>query len=313
MPLRILVVDDFDPFRRYLRSALKQDIEFKIIGEAADGLEAVQQAVALQPDLVLLDMGLPKLSGLEATRQIRALVPSAKILIISQESSFDVIEAALRLGVLGYVHKLHAGRELLPALEAVSREAYFVSSALKENSRAPDHGPPARHEVQFYSGDALLLEGFADFAATQLQAGKAVIMAATEPHRAGVLQRLNARSVAVDQAIASGTLIVLDAMDTLSKFMNGEVFDPDRFFEVIGELIETAGKVAPRVAVCGEIAPQLLAAGKTAQALRLEQLWDVAVHGFGCDTLCGYSLEGIDKGSETFRSLCAEHSAAYSQ
>ena len=307
MPLRILVVDDFDPFRRYLRSALKQEIGFKIIGEASDGLDAVQKAIELQPDLILLDMGLPKLSGLEAAKRIRALAPSAKILIISQESSFDVIEAALRLGVRGYVHKLHAGRELLPALEAVSREAYFVSSVLKGNSREPDHGPPARHEAQFYSGDALLVEGFTDFAVEHLQAGKAVIMAVTEPHRAGVLHGLNARSVNVDQAMASGTLIVVDAVDTLSRLMNGEVLDPDQFFDVIGELIETASRAVPRLAVCGEVALQLLAAGKTAQALRLEQLLDVVVHSYGFDTLCGYSLEFIDSGSDAFRSLCAEH------
>src|SRR4051794_18255308 len=121
MPLRILVVDDFAPFRRYVRSVLKPHAEFKIVGEAADGLDAIQKAAELQPDFVLLDISLPRLNGLEAAKQIRILVPSAKILIASQESCFDVIEAALRLGVDGYLHKLRAGRELLPAIEALRR------------------------------------------------------------------------------------------------------------------------------------------------------------------------------------------------
>jgi len=312
MPLRILVVDDFEPFRRHVRSMLAPRTDFQIIGEASDGMDAVQKAAELQPDLILLDISLPRLNGLEAARRIRILAPSAKILVISQESSFDVIATALRSGALGYVHKLHAVRDLLPPLDAVGRDGYFVSNVLKQKSSQTGDEPP-RHEVQFYSDDASLLDGFTDFAVTQLQAGKAVIIVATEPHRAGVLQRLSTRSVGVDRALASGTLTVLDTADTLSRVMTDGAIDPDQFFEVIGKLVETANWAAPRVAACGELAPQLLATGQTVQALRLEQLWDVAAHGFGLDTLCGYSLENVDRSTDIFRSICAEHSRACSR
>lgn len=311
MPLRILVVDDFEPFRRYLSSALKPEAQFEIIGEARDGMEAIHQAAALQPDLILLDVGLPKLNGLEAARQIRKAVPAAKILFVSQEFSFDVVEAALRSGALGYVHKLRVGRELLPAIDDVSRGTYFVSGVLKENSRQNNTGTPPRHEVQFYSDDAALLQSFADFVTAQLKDGKATIVAATEAHRAGVLERLNAKGVDVDQAIAAGTLIPLDAVKILSRFMGAEMPDPDHFFDVMGEVIATATRTTQRIAACGEIAPQLLTAGKTIQAIRVEQLWDIIVHRFGLDTLCGYSLAHLEKDSDMFRHISAEHSAVY--
>src|ERR1700751_5827099 len=104
--VRILVVEDHEPFRRYFCSTLEQRADFQVSGQASDGLEAIQKAQELQPDLILLDVGLPKLNGLEAARQMRTLAPLAKILFISQEFSFDMIEAALRLGASGYVDKL---------------------------------------------------------------------------------------------------------------------------------------------------------------------------------------------------------------
>ena len=312
MPLRILVVDDFEQFRRYLSSALKPEVQFEIIGEAKDGMEAIHLAAELQPDLILLDVGLPKLNGLEAARQIRKTAPAAKILFISQEFSFDVVEAALRAGALGYIHKLRVGRELLPGIDAVSRDRYFVSGILKEKSRENNAGTPARHEVQFYSDDAILLQSFTDFVVAQLRDGKATIVAATEPHRTGILERLHARGVDVDQAVSAGTLIPLDAVETLSKFMGTEMPDPNHFFDVMEEVIATATRTAQGVAACGEIAPQLLTAGKTTQIIRIEQLWDLIVHRFSLDTLCGYSLAHMEKDSDIFRSVSAEHSAVYS-
>ncbi len=313
MPLRILIVEDFEKFRRYLCSVLEGDARCKVVGQACDGLEAVQKAAELKPDLILLDVGLPKLNGLLAAKQMRKIAPLSKILFISQEFSFDVVEAALRSGALGYIHKLHVSSELLSGIEAVSQGRYFVSGALKEKFRKTNSGSPVRHEIQLYSHDALLMEGFADFAATELKAGNAAIVVATELHRAGILKRLEARSVDVDHAIATGMLIPLDAVETLSKFMGDEMPDADHFFEFMESLIGTATRIAPRVAVCGEIAPRLLAAGKSVQALRLEQLSDIAVHGFNLNALCGYVLNGFEADSETFQSICAEHSIIHSQ
>jgi CheY-like chemotaxis protein len=116
-PIRLLVVDDYEPFRRFICSKVGQRPDLCVVGEASDGLEAVQKAEKLRPDLIVLDIGLPTLNGLEAARRIRKLSPESKILFVSQESSADVAQEALSLGALGYVVKAHAGRELLAALK----------------------------------------------------------------------------------------------------------------------------------------------------------------------------------------------------
>src|SRR5208337_1963779 len=100
----------------------------RVIGEVSDGLDAVQKAVELQPDLILLDIGLPSLNGIEAAQRIRKLVPESKIVFLTQESSADVVQEALRLGARGYVVKMMAGSELLTAVEAVLLGKPFFSS-----------------------------------------------------------------------------------------------------------------------------------------------------------------------------------------
>ena len=102
--------------------------ELQVICEVSDGLEAVRKAEEMQPDLILLDIGLPGLNGIEAARQIRKLAPQSKILFVSQESSSDVIEEALNLGAMGYVIKAHAASELLAAVKEVREDRVFVSS-----------------------------------------------------------------------------------------------------------------------------------------------------------------------------------------
>jgi DNA-binding NarL/FixJ family response regulator len=122
---RVIVVEDHEPFRRFVCSTLEKTTELRVICEASDGLEAVQKAEELQPDLIVLDIGLPSLNGIEAARRIRKLSPKSKILILSQESSADVVEEAFRLGALGYVVKSQAGSELLTAVSAVLRGETF--------------------------------------------------------------------------------------------------------------------------------------------------------------------------------------------
>jgi DNA-binding NarL/FixJ family response regulator len=123
----VLVVEDFEPFRSFVCSALKQKPELEVVCEVADGLAAVQKAEELNPDLILMDIGLPGLNGIEAARQIRKLVPNAKFIFLTQESSEDVIQEALKLGALGYVIKTRAGSDLLPAVEAVLQGEQYVS------------------------------------------------------------------------------------------------------------------------------------------------------------------------------------------
>jgi DNA-binding NarL/FixJ family response regulator len=128
--IHVLVVDDHEPFRRFICSTLGKKTGLQLIGEASDGLDAVQKAAELLPDLILLDIGLPSLNGIEAARRIHKLVPQAKILFLSQESSADIVQEALGLGALGYVVKGDAGSELLAAIRAVLEGRQFVSSGV---------------------------------------------------------------------------------------------------------------------------------------------------------------------------------------
>jgi DNA-binding NarL/FixJ family response regulator len=128
---RTLVVEDFDNFRQFLCSALKQGTECEVVGEASDGLQAVLHAQKLQPDLILLDIGLPTLNGIEAARRIRKLSPNSKILFVTQNCSREIAQGALRTGANGYLLKSDA-TELLFAVETVLSGGQFVSSCLKQ-------------------------------------------------------------------------------------------------------------------------------------------------------------------------------------
>jgi DNA-binding NarL/FixJ family response regulator len=128
--VRALIVDDLQQFRQFVCSMLARIPRLQIIGEASDGLEAVQKAELLEPDLVLLDIGLPTLNGIEAARQIRKLVPASKIIFVSQESSSEVVQEALKLGAWGYVVKARAASDLLAAVDAFLEGRQFVSVGL---------------------------------------------------------------------------------------------------------------------------------------------------------------------------------------
>jgi DNA-binding NarL/FixJ family response regulator len=141
----ILLVDDYKPWRHYVFLRLKKEPELQIIYEACDGLEAVERSQKLQPDLILLDIGLPKMNGIEVVRQVRNLAPRSKILIVSQTSFPDVAQEALTLGASGYIDKADAAIELLPAVNAVLRGQKFVGRRLAGHNFAgtSDVGDPS--------------------------------------------------------------------------------------------------------------------------------------------------------------------------
>jgi DNA-binding NarL/FixJ family response regulator len=114
---RILLVDDSEPWRIYLRSFLQERPELEVVGEATDGLEAVEKAQELQPDLVLLDIGMPRMNGIAAAKRVTNVAPKSKVLFVSIEGSADFIEAALSTGAHGYIHKEDVGSKLLPAID----------------------------------------------------------------------------------------------------------------------------------------------------------------------------------------------------
>lgn len=129
-PIRILVVDDFEPFRRFVCSALQQRPGFLVIGEAVDGLQAIQRTEELQPDLIVLDIGMPRMNGIEAGRRIRKICPKAKIIFVSQDSSTEVVREAFQLGGRGYLAKSDLANDLLSGIDAVFEGKEFLSRRL---------------------------------------------------------------------------------------------------------------------------------------------------------------------------------------
>jgi DNA-binding NarL/FixJ family response regulator len=130
--VRILVVDDFADWRRWVIEKLRENRSLQVVGVASDGLEAVLKAEKLQPDLILLDIGLPKLDGIEAARHIRKIAPGSKIVFLTQEIDRDVARTALDAGGHGYVVKSDADGELFAAVEAVILGKKFVSARLAD-------------------------------------------------------------------------------------------------------------------------------------------------------------------------------------
>lgn len=134
--IRILVADDFAPWRRFVSLLLlHKNPGWHIVCEVSDGVEAVRKAGELRPDLIVLDIGLPKLDGIGAARQIRQTASDLRILFLSGFDSLDVVEAAVNTGADGYVVKLDAAHELVEAVEAVSHGERFISRRLKEEVR----------------------------------------------------------------------------------------------------------------------------------------------------------------------------------
>lgn len=128
--VRILLVDDFEGFRTFTSSLLRKQPGFQIVADVLDGPEAVQKAEELKPDLVVLDIGLPKLNGIEAARQIRAVSPESKILFLTGNDDPKVAREALDTGATGYVAKSDAAVELLSAVEAVLLGKQYISKRL---------------------------------------------------------------------------------------------------------------------------------------------------------------------------------------
>ena len=334
LTIRVLVVDDYTPWCRSERSILGKQPELQVVGEVSDGLEAVQKAQQLQPDLILLDINLPSLSGIETARQIRKCSPKSKILFVSAYRSVDLAEEALRTGADGYVVKSDAGSELLAAVKAVLEGKQFVSASFSghnltgptdDHSDSPRHKmvvpfraqKTIRHEVEFYADDAGFVDGFARFIEAALRAGSAVIVVATELHQADLLQRLIADGLNMAAEIEQGNYIRLDVATTLSRFMVNDSLDPVLFEELAGNLMVEAAKGAKgehrRVAACGEGVQVLLAAGHLEATIKLERMWEGIAQRYEVEILCGYFRNAFasEESFSTLERVCAEHTTAH--
>lgn len=306
----------------------------QVVGEVSDGLRAVQKSEELQPDLILLDIGLPTINGIEVARRIRKHAPRSRILFFSEESSPDIAEEALRTGATGYVVKSDAAGELLPAIESVLQGTQFVSSSLATQIAIKATGERAlvdnlipaasenvqispRHDVALYRDDVLLVEGFVRFVESVLKLGNSVIVIATASHRAAILQKL--RDIFdLDAAIEEGRYVERDIInDTLSAFQVGNLNAAGRFRRSAADLFQEAAKAAQRehrrVAVCRECAPKPIEEGNAKAVISQEDVFEEIAKSYDIDLLCGYVLSAFPRKDRTLilRGIRAAHSGVW--
>jgi DNA-binding NarL/FixJ family response regulator len=307
---RVLVVEDHGPFRRLLCELLQQQADVQIVGEAEDGLDAVRQAEALRPDVVMLDIGLPTLSGLEVAAQLRMKVPDAKVMFVTNEPSLEVVERAFSTGAHGYVYKPRVERDVLPVLDAIILGGRFISGGLERVARG-DSLASHRHDLLFCSSDAVLVGAFSRFIVGALHQGHAVIVLVTEAHDESLQRSLQASHVDLDLAIRQERYVSVNINELLAKVMVNGWPDPTRFLNAAEDLLTEAARRATsqhaKVAAVGECSSTVWARGDVEAAVRLEHLWDEIAKNRAMDILCAYPLTAREESVRTVRSLCAEH------
>lgn len=211
---RILIADDHEVVRKGLRSLLESETGLEVVGEASNGREAVERATAAKPDVVVLDIGMPELNGLEATRRIVKASPGTEVLILTVYETEEVIREVLRAGARGYVLKSDAGRFLLSAVEAVSaHKPYFTSrvselvlagflsgDGLHPSEEMPSGAPLTPREREVLQ---LLAEGKTN---KEVAASLGIGLKTVETHRMNLMAKLGLHSVVdlVRYAIRNG-------------------------------------------------------------------------------------------------------------
>jgi DNA-binding response OmpR family regulator len=287
----ILVAEDFAAFREFVCRELERRPEFRVV-PVGDGMAAVETAAVLQPDVVVLDIRLPTLHGLAAAERIRSLSPASHIVFLSQESTPEVVHAALNLGSRACIHKTRA-RYLLPAVEAILDGA---------------GGACRQHQACFHSDDATLLDAAEHCLGSALTVQNAAVAIITRPHLQELVTRLKAWDIDVDRAVARGAFVPLDADEIVSQLRaDGVARSRPSLIHTI-ESAAAATRPGSRVAVFGESASMLLASGHAETAIALEQLGTEIVHSMPVDILCTHLL-GADDHDAGFKALCAHHGA----
>jgi DNA-binding NarL/FixJ family response regulator len=202
MPFRILVADDHEIVRQGLCTLLRQQPDWEVCGEARDGREAVTQVLALKPDAVILDVAMPNLNGLEATRQILKIDPSIKVLVLTLHDSDQVIQEVLNAGARGFVLKTDAARDLVAAMEALRRDQVFFTSKvaamvldgfLHPESQSQD-GAPAKNRLTPREREIiqLLAEGKSS---KEVAVALGLSVKTAETHRSNIMRKLELHSV----------------------------------------------------------------------------------------------------------------------
>lgn len=203
--LRILIADDHELARRGIRALLESHPGWEVCGEAKDGRESVDLAAATKPDVVLLDIGMPNLNGLEAARQILAVLPDVSILILTMHDSDNVVREVLRAGARGFLLKTDAGRDLVAAVEALQLQRTFFTTRVSQMvlDGFLDRQTKGQDSKEYVAGDVLtsrereviqlLAEGKTS---KEVAVALNLSVKTAETHRTNLMRKLGLHSVA---------------------------------------------------------------------------------------------------------------------
>ncbi len=199
--LRILIADDHEVARKGIRSMLESHAGWEVCGEAKDGREAVECANRLKPDVLLLDIGMPNLNGLDAARQILAITPEARILILTVHDSEQMVREVLAVGARGFLLKSDAGRDLLAAVEALQhRRTFFTSSVAQmmlEGYLRPHDKDDASGQRVLTPREREVIQLVAEGKTTkEVATALSLSVKTAETHRTNLMRKLDLHSVA---------------------------------------------------------------------------------------------------------------------
>lgn len=202
MAFRILLADDHEIVRRGLRTLLQKKNDWEVCGEAQDGVEAIEQAERLKPDAVIIDIGMPKLNGLDATRKIMAALPQTRVLVLTLYDSEETVQQVLEAGARGFMLKSDAAQDLLAAVDALRRNMIYLTPKMADmmvngfvNGRTSARsGAPQR--TRLTSRERELVQLLAEGKSTKQAADTLRMSVKTaETHRSNIMRKLQLHSV----------------------------------------------------------------------------------------------------------------------
>lgn len=323
----VLLVEDHKQFRTYIRDLLEEHQNLRIVGEAEDGVTAVDRCLELQPDFVLLDIGLPKLNGFQVARRIRQSAPGSRIVFLTQESSAEMAHEALSLGAAAYVIKAHTAGDLIPALLAARDGRSFVSPAVRgfdsllhpvlsnANSGSPDASPSSSsysHQLHFYNDHLSFLVGLSSYVEGVLNAGKAFLAVLLPEDNRDLIRSLRSRGINTEEVIARRRLVLMDSSGLSAQYLVNGRLDSAGAWSGSVSLVEMMKSNNPGIAICagGQWAPVLLAQGNQEAALQIERIWDRIARLYNVEVFCAYVTGSSQNALEIplYRQVSAIHS-----
>jgi DNA-binding NarL/FixJ family response regulator len=194
--LRILLADDHEMVRQGLRAVIEEQRGWEVCGEARTGREAVARALELKPDVVVMDFTMPELNGMEATRQIRAVLPRTQVLILTMHESEELIPEVLAAGALGYVLKSDAGGSLVEAIQSLASQKPYFTSKVSTMVLKGYLNPSTRETPVLTPREREIVQLVAEGKSTKELADKLNISPKTaDTHRTNIMRKLNLHSV----------------------------------------------------------------------------------------------------------------------